>query len=155
MAKELTTEKDENLLKYNDYYRIVEFLRDQDDVVTQDLIAESLEMPLHRIKAVLKFGRRNLKVNGKGLISIEDYIIGCGNGCFLATNWRALIAYVVQNTKRINSEIRTIKPLYKLVNERYPDELKKRLEENGYGSDEDDYWAVFNSVYRECLPLEK
>lgn len=151
MAEELTTTKDENLLKYNDYYKIVEFLRDKVEAVTIDFIAESLEMSVARVKTVLKFGRRNLKdKNGKGRIPIGDYIVGCGSGCFLVANWRAALAYVAQNTKKIKSEIRTVQPLYERVKEEYPDELKKCLEELGCESIEGDYWAVFNSIYGEC-----
>lgn len=136
----------EDALLANRYQNIVESIADADRPMYVPEVLEATGLNIGQLKAAIKYGRRAL---GDGKINIRDYVLSGPYGLFLPRRGREIVAYVCYNYKKVNSELRTLKPIYDYAMNNYGEELLEEItkkDDSDAINDEVIPWEVFNRV---------
>jgi hypothetical protein len=150
----------EDTLRTN-YKKIVDAIKDEGGQIYSDKLAEKVGLRKGQIGKALQWGRRHF--DDKDDVKITDYVMASSSGYFLPTCKEECVAYVAQNDKRIQSEIRTHRLIRNYVNEHWHDDLEKVLNEDSaedttYLNDTMIPWDVFDKVinnYQTFTPLKE
>lgn len=149
-----TKKMQKELLKHR-YYSIVKFLMEKDEPACIEEIALNTEMTISQVKKAIQWGRRYFE---EGKMDIRSYVLASGNGYFLPTRGREVVAYVVQETKTIASRSRTQKPLYEWAMKTYPEQMKEAMSfqnRDEYIDDEVNPWSVFYQIMQANIDFKK
>lgn len=143
------------------YQKIVKAIKQNGGQIYSDDLCEMLDLTRGQIGKALQWGRRHF--DDKDVVKITEYVMASSRGYFLPTCKEACVAYVVQNEKRIKSEIKTHRLIRNYVNEHWHEDLQKILNETSaddtsYNDDEMHPWGVFEQVinnYQTFTPLKE
>lgn len=146
MSKSKKSKEMEEILLAERYGKVVCALKKSDKPLYVISVLKETGLTISQLKAANKYGRRAF---GEKKIPITDYVLAGPFGLFLPVRGRDVVAYVAYNYKRINSELKTLKPIYDYAMEKYGAELLEEInkkDDSDVINDEVIPWEVFNRI---------